>query len=140
MNRGTYREKNNKFWGYDYKKDLKTVNEDTFYLLQKKDFKNKNNMCLAIRKRATDKLIGEVVLYNFDYDNFVEVGIRLFKKEQGKGYAKESLTLIENYVKNTLGLKILAKCYKQNSASKNLFLKSGFKIYKEDNKYIYFKK
>ncbi len=132
--------KNNKYWGYDYKKDVKNIDENTFYLLQKKDFKNKSNLCLAIRKKGNTELIGEVVLYNFDYKNNVEVGIRLFKKEQKKGYAKESLALIENYVEKVLKLNLVAKCFKKNLSSKMLFLSKNFKIYKEDDKYFYFKK
>ena len=132
--------KNNKMWGFDYKKFNKKPTEDYFYKTQKEDFKNKHNLCLAIREKGTTALIGEVVLYNFDFNGFVEVGIRLFEKAQGKGYAKESISLISNFVKQKLNLKLKAKCYKQNEKSRKLFESSGFKVVCENTKFYYFEK
>ncbi len=129
---------NNRFWGYDYKKDIKTVTTNCFYEMAKKDFKNKDNAVYAIRKKGFKDLIGEVVLHNFLYDETVEVGIRLFKCEQKKGYAKEAVTLITAYATTKLNKKPVAKCMKKNDASKNLLLSCGYKIVKEDGKFFYF--
>ena len=74
--------KNNKMWGFDYKKFNKNPTEEYFYKLQRDDFKNKFNLCLAIRENSSPDLIGEVILYKFDKQGNVEVGIRLFKKYQ----------------------------------------------------------
>lgn len=132
--------KNNKYWNYDYKKYNKTPTIDYFYKLQLKDYKNRYNMCLAIRERFKDKLIGEVILYKFGYDNTVEVGIRLMKKHQGKGYGKESLKLITAFVNEKLGLKVKARCFKENVSSYNTFIKSGYEVVFEDEKFYYFNK
>ena len=132
--------KNNKMWGFDYKKFNKNPTEDYFYKLQRDDFKNKFNLCLAIRENSSPDLIGEVILYKFDKQGNVEVGIRLFKKYQQKGYAKESLRLISAFVKEKLNLKIKARCFKNNYQSKKLFENNGFILNAEDEKYFYFEK
>ncbi len=132
--------KNNKWWGFDYKKLNKTPTEDYFYKLQKNDFKNKFNLCLAIREKGKKDLIGEVILYKFSFDGCVEVGIRLFKKEQNKGYASESINLISSFVKEKLNLKLKAKCYKANFSSKKLFENSGFELVAQNDEYFYFEK
>lgn len=130
--------KNNRYWNYDYKKYNKNPEIDYFYKLQLKDYKKRLNTCLAIKQKGKDKLIGEVILYKFGYDNTVEVGLRLLKKYQGKGYGKEILKLITNFVKNKLGLSIKARCFKENIPSYNLFVNSGYKIVSSDEKFYYF--
>ncbi len=130
--------KNNRYWGYNYKKDVKEVTPNCFYEMAKNDFKQKANAVYAIRKKGFKDLIGEVVLYNFSYDNTVEIGVRLFKNEQKKGYAKQSLKLITEYVTKKLNKTPVAKCYRQNEASKQLFISCGYKIVKEDKKFYYF--
>ncbi len=129
--------KNNRYWGYNYKKDIKGENVEDFYNLAKADFKNKDNAIFIIRKNK--RLVGEVILHNFNYKNQVEIGIRLLKSEQGKGYAFEALNLITYYVIKTLKKEPYAKCYLQNTASKKLFLKSGYKEIGKDKKFAFFK-
>jgi RimJ/RimL family protein N-acetyltransferase len=131
---------NNKWWGYDYKKDNNSPQIDYFYKMQKRDFSRLNGMSLAIRRKNSEKMIGEVVLYKFSYQNTVEIGIRLFKRYQGKGFASESLNLVLSYIKNVLNLTPVMKCYKNNLSSKNLILKCGFTLVKEDKKFFYFEK
>ena len=130
----------NRFWGYDYKKYFKSVDENTFYRLQKKDFINKKNMCLKISTKNSKELIGEVVFYNFDYENNVEIGFRLFKKYQGKGYATETVKLACFYIEEKLNKSVIAKTYKQNLASQKTLLNNCFEKIGEDKKYFYFKR
>ena len=130
---------NNKWWGYDYKKHNLNPTIDYFYKMQKRDYKNGANMCLAIRDKKSDIMMGEVILYKFSYQNTVEIGIRLFKKYQNKGFATESLNLIISYIKEKLKLTPVMKCYKKNISSKNMILKCGFTLVKEDEKFYYFK-
>ena len=98
----------NRYWGYDYKKDIPAPNINSFYEMQRRDFIGKDNMCLAIRLKQSGEMIGEVVLHNFKYDNTVEVGVRLFKKYHKKGYSKESLNLIINYATTVLKKKVVS--------------------------------
>ena len=130
----------NKWWGYDYKKDIKDKNEKSFYLLQLNDYRKRYNMCLAIRKSLKGELIGEVILYNFKHDNSVEIGIRLFKEYHKKGIARKSLEAVLEYIKNQLKLTAKMKCFKENLASKNLIEKCNFVKINEDEKYLYYEK
>ncbi len=128
----------NKYWGYDYKKDIKTPTVDAFYNLQLNDFKQKDNMCLKISDGKSSKMLGEVVLHNFTYDKKVEVGVRLFKKYQGKGYASRAVSLISNYAKS-LGLTPVSKCYIKNEKSYKCLTRAGMVEVGRDKKFIYFK-
>ena len=127
----------NKYWGYDYKKHIKTPTEDAFFNMQSADFKEKDNMCLGIFKNGDKKLIGEVVLHNFTYDGDVEVGIRLFKKYHGMGYGTEAVKLIASYAKTNLKKRPVAKCYKQNIDSLQCLKKAGFGVKNSDKTYYY---
>ncbi len=131
--------KNNKFWGYDYKRDFKEVDTNTFYNLQKNDYKNKNNLCLKISKISEKTLIGEVIIYNFNYKGEVEVGIRLFKKYQGLGYGKETIKLITDYLLEN-GYKVVSKCFKNNSISYKTFISNGYKVVGTNGKFYFFEK
>lgn len=126
----------NKYWGYDYKKDIKEPTEDAFFNMQLNDFKQKDNMCLAIRKNKNSKMLGEVVLHNFTFDKKVEVGVRLFRKHQGKGYASKAVKLICEYAKS-LGLTPVSKCYIQNEKSYNCLVRAGMKEVGKDKKFIF---
>ena len=130
----------NKYWGYDYTKHLPNATANDFLNMVKSDYKNKFNVCLAVRESKNGALIGEAVLHNFGYDNTVEIGVRLFKKYHGKGYGKKVFTTMSNYVKTTLNKIPVAKAYKQNSSSINAMLKTGFTVVKEDKKFYYFTK
>lgn len=127
----------NKYWGYDYKKDIKNPTADAFFDMQHSDFKNKNNLCLAIRNKLTKAPMGEVVMHNFSYDGEVEIGVRLLKKYHDNGYAKESVKLVSEYAKHVLNLTPVAKCYLQNEKSLNSLKSAGFIVDFTDDKYYH---
>ena len=126
----------NKYWGYDYKKDVKTPTPEAFYNMQEYDFKIKDNMCLGIYSKS-GKFMGEVILHNFTYDGEVEVGVRLLKKYQGKGYASEAVNLISKYAKHQLKKRPVAKCYLQNQGSLSCLKRAGFTLKNNDKTYNY---
>ena len=98
----------------------------------------KEEISFAVKKGG--KMVGELVLHNFDYYGGVEIGFRFFKEEQGKGFATESATALKDYVFNELGAKTLkSRCFKQNLKSKNLIERLGLKVYEEDKEKYYFK-
>ena len=131
---------NNKWWGYNYTKFIKNPSVDYFYKMQYNDFIKRKNMVLGIYENKSLELLGEVVLYNFTRNSNAEIGIRLFKKHQGKGYASEALKLISSFAQNNLSETLNMKCYKANEKSKNLIEKNGFILIKEDKKMYYFEK
>lgn len=129
----------NKYWGYDYHDDIKKPNLFSFYNMQKKDFLSGEAVCFAIRKKNKLALIGEVVLYNFTPTN-IEVGFRVMKKYQNKGYGKEGLKIITEYIKKELKKDVVLKRYKENVACKNTVEMLNFNKIGEDGLYVYYKK
>lgn len=128
----------NKYWGYDYREDLKgEATPEYFYTFQKKLKDKKEEYSLALRK--DNKMIGELVLHNFDYYGAVEIGFRLFKEYQGKGYAVEGVEALIKYTFEVLkAKKIKGKCFKENEKSFKVYSKLNFTLVKEDEKYFYF--
>lgn len=132
-------EENNLYWGYDYREDLGSAapTPDYFFGFQQSLKDKCEEYSLAVRHAG--ELVGEAVFHNFDYHGGVEIGIRIKRSEQGKGYAKAALTAMISYAKNYLGAQtVKAKCFKQNAASKASLLSVGFKKTGSDDTYYYF--
>lgn len=130
----------NKYWGYDYRLDLKDkpLNDDYFYNMYNDDFDKKECLCFILKKSM--KLIGELTLENLNNNNEADLGFRLFKNEQGKGYAYLASIALIDYLKNKLKMKALnSKAYKENIPSVSLIKKLNFKEINQDEKFIYFK-
>ena len=128
----------NKYWGYDYNKDIETPTPSAFFEMQQFDFKNKDNLCLIIRDKKSKAPLGEAVLHNFTYDGKVEIGVRLLKKYHGLGFATESVKLLIDYAKTELNLNPVSKCYIKNEKSFKMLTRAGFKEKNRDKKFIYF--
>jgi len=128
----------NKYWGYDYREDLSgTPDKNYFFEFQKRLKKNREEFSFAVR--LSGKMIGELVLYNFDHFGGAEIGFRFFPEYQKNGYAFESATALKNYVFSALGAKTLrSRCLKENMSSYKLIEKLGFKFKKEDETHYYF--
>lgn len=129
----------NKYWGYDYREACAEPSADFFFKDQAEDFKNRMALNLAIRYKG--RFAGEVILYNFDYrDSSAEVGVRIFSEFDGKGIGNEAFSAACNYALYTLGLSyVKAKCYKENTASQRMLLKS-MKQADEDDTFYYFRR
>lgn len=142
----------NKYWGYDYHEDLpenKEPSPDYFYDFMTSLKSKKEEYSLAIRLKNSNlqtdnsgsdynKMIGEGVFHNFKENTEVEIGIRLFKNYQGFGFATEAVKAMIEYIKKFKPSVIKAKCFLQNTASKNTLLRSGFNNTGSDNTYLYF--
>ncbi|MBE0393884.1 GNAT family N-acetyltransferase [Flavobacterium sp. PL002] len=64
-----------------------------------------------------------------NHNNFYEIGYRLIEKYWGKGIATETtVALIDYAFENLKTEKVYAICNVENEGSKNVLLKSGFKI------------
>ena len=131
----------NKWWGYDYREDIKGIpSKDDFILLAKSLKDKKEEYSLAVRLDGV--MIGELVLHNFDYYGNVEMGFRFLKDYQKNGYATESATALKEYVFNVLKAKGLrSRCFHQNKASNNLITRLSLQLEREDltHKYFYLK-
>lgn len=129
----------NRWWGYDYRKDLKgELTGDYFLEVTKQDFQNKLAVNFAIRREGT--FIGEAVLYNFDYKGSAELGCRILPEYAGSGYGAEAFRRAAEWSIYQLGLyRLKEKCYKENEASRKM-LSACMRPDGEDETFYYFEK
>ena len=115
------------------------INDDTFYDVVKFDRLIGEGISFAIREKSVDnRLIGEVIIYNFTYNGSAEIGVRVEKESQGKGIGTKAFKLGADFAENVLKVKIKAKCYKENIKSKETILSCGFNQVSEDEEFYYF--
>jgi ribosomal-protein-alanine N-acetyltransferase len=87
----------------------------------------RENIRWGIVEKATQKLIGTIVLGNFRHHIFADLGYDLAFSAWGKGYMQEALTAVLSYADTDLGLKrISAYVRPENAASLKLLAKLGF--------------
>ena len=133
----------NKYWGYDYRDDLEEeykekLPDDYFLKVVQKDFENR--ICLNFAVRLDGKMIGEVVLYAADYKGGIEIGCRLLKEYEGRGFGREAMLAASDWAIYKAGFrKIKAKCFRENTASFRM-LSSFMKKFGEDETFFYFEK
>ncbi len=126
----------NRYWGYDYRESEPHPKRDYFYLDQLRDFEKRSAMNFAIRYKG--KFAGEVILYNFDFKGRCEAGVRILPEYDKRGIGKEALLTAMNYAIYTLGVDaVVAKCFKENTASESM-LSAIMKRDGDDDNYFYF--
>lgn len=129
----------NKYWGYDYKKDLKTeLYEKYFYDTAIRDWKNRS--CLVLAIRCNGVFAGETVLFDFNNRGSCKLGVRILKEFYGNGYGKEAFYATLEWALYELGMsKVLSSCYKENIPSLKMHL-CGMQKVGEDEEKIYFER
>ena len=129
----------NRWWGYDDVGGLGgPMQEDSFYQVAKRDFENKLAVNFAVR--LDGKLIGEAVLYSFDYKGSAELGCRIDSKYAGQGYGKEAFAAVADWALYQVNLnRVVAKCFKENQASYKM-LSSCMRKIGEDETFYRFEK
>ena len=129
----------NRWWGYDYRKDLEgELTEGYFLEVAQRDFANKLAVNFAVR--LDGQLIGEAVLYQFDYKGGAELGCRILPEYAGNGYGAEAFRRAAEWSLYELGLyRLSAKCFHENEASKRM-LESCMRPNGQDETYFYFEK
>ena len=129
----------NRWWGYDDVGGLGgPVEERSFYEVAERDFRSRLAANFAVR--LDGQLIGEAVLYNFDYRGSAELGCRIDREHDGFGYGTEAFAAVAEWglYKVHLG-RVWAKCYKENEASYKM-LSSCMRRAGEDETFFYFEK
>ena len=129
----------NRWWGYDYRKDLKgELTEDYFLQVVREDFAAHRAVNFAVRLHG--KCIGEAVLYAPDWRGGAELGCRIAPQWAGNGYGTEAFAAVAEWALYRLGLSyVVAKCYKENEASYHM-LSFCMRRNGEDDTFYYFKK
>jgi len=129
----------NRWWGYDYRDDLKGgLTEDYFLEVAREDFRNRLAVNFAVR--LDGRFIGEAVLYRFDYKGGAELGCRILPEYAGHGYGAEAYRRAADWSLYNLGLYRLAgKCFRENEASRKM-LSACMRPAGEDDTFLYFEK
>ena len=130
-------EQRNRWWGYDYHKDLRGEwTEDYFLGVAQHDFAIRQAVNWAVR--LEDQCIGEVVLYCPDFRGGFELGCRIAPAYDGNGYGTEAFAAAADWALYRLGVKqIVAKCYRENKASYRM-LSSCMRPNGQDDTFYYF--
>ena len=133
---------NNRLWGYDYETDASItgeIDDETFFDIVRFDRSIGEGISFAIREKSLDnRLIGEVIVYNFTYLQSAEIGVRVARDFQGNGFGKEAYKLACDWAVKKLNVKLKAKCFKENERSKETILACGFTQTAEDDEFYYF--
>ncbi len=132
-------DRRNRWWGYDYRKDLDGELTEYYFLdVAQEDFEKRIAINFAVRLEG--QFIGEAVLYNFDWRGGAELGCRIAPEFAGHGYGTEAFAAAADWALYRLGLdRVVAKCYKENAASYRM-LSSCMRRSGEDETFYYFKK
>ena len=81
-----------------------------------------------VEEKETGERIGRAGFEYYD-DNTVSIGFMIKKEKRGKGYANATARLCVQYLYKTLtGMKIVAKCHKDNTASIHILKSLGIMI------------
>ena len=105
----------NRFWGYDYREDNPEPDADFF--LRVVESERERGVAMSFAIRMDGEMIGEAVLFDFDYRGSAQAAIRLRRDRHGLGLGKEALELIIR-VSREMGLRSLrAEVLLENEAS-----------------------
>ncbi|MBQ7172649.1 MAG: GNAT family N-acetyltransferase [Clostridia bacterium] len=132
---------NNRYWGYDYREDASltgSIDENTFYDSAVFDMQVGDSINFAIRLAPAGEMIGEAILWNFTFNGTCELGCRILPAYQGRGYGKAAFSAAATFAEQTLGLSVIARCDKQNTASRHMIEDAGFSLTRQDESYFYF--
>ena len=129
----------NRYWGYDYREDLKgELTEDYFLDVTRADFAN--HLAINFAVRLDGQCIGEAVLYRFDGKGGAELGCRIAPAYAHNGYGTEAFRAAAEWGLYSLHLRhVVAKCYHENEASFRM-LSSCMKKCGQDETFFYFDK
>lgn len=129
----------NRWWGYDDVGGLGgPVERDSFLRVAQTDFQNRTAVNFAVRLDGA--LIGEAVLYRFNYRGDAELGCRIAASAAGHGYGTEAFTAAADWALYRMHLtRVVAKCYHENEASRKM-LSSCMRPSGQDETFLYFEK
>ena len=130
----------NRYWGANWRDYAPKNPSDKWFLKDiRSDFKKKRELPLGIY--FENMLVGEVVLHRFGYQSEAEIGMRVMRPWQGRGFAREALLGLMEYGFCKLGLERIEACaYKENAPSLYALKSAGMRPCGEDNEKQYFYK
>lgn len=129
----------NRWWGYDDPAGVEgELRTDSFLRIAQEDFRRRRAVNFAVR--LDGKMIGEAILYRFDYRGGAELGCRIAPEYAGHGYGTEAFSAVANWGLYQVRLsRIVAKCFHENEASRKM-LSSCMRPNGQDDTFYYFQK
>jgi diamine N-acetyltransferase len=95
-----------------------------------KDIYETHQLRLMMVSVKTGETVGTVDLFDFDiYNSRIALGLFVDTDQQGKGFAKATLRLVEEYVFSFLQInQLYCHIAETNTASRHMFEKEGYEI------------
>ena len=120
----------NRYWGYDDLADNPTADPEIFMLTAEREKRECIALSLAIRRDGY--YLGEAVIYDFDFKEGAEVGIRLLPRYHGGGVGILALDGLIKYARE-IGLTTLrARVRAENTAAIRMTKKRMLEVKRED--------
>ena len=120
----------NKYWGYDDLADNPTADPEIFMLTAEREKRESIALSLAIRRDGS--YLGEAVIYDFDFKEGAEIGIRILPEFHGGGLGLVALDGLIRYARE-LGLTTLrARVRAENTAAIRMTKKRMAEVKRED--------
>lgn len=128
----------NRWWGYDYRRDLGDRPRDMdFVELAARDMAARLALSFAVRREG--RLIGEVVLYRPDGRGGAEIGVRILPEDAGNGYGREAFRAVSDWALYSLGVtRLYARCFRENTASCRMLTAAGMRQTHGDETMLWF--
>ena len=105
----------NKFWGYDYREDEPNPDRDFFLRVAKSE--RERGVAASFALRLDGAMIGEGVIFDFDYLGSAQIAVRLKPEYHGRGLGGEAVSLLID-LSRKMGLHTLrAEVLLENPAS-----------------------
>lgn len=117
-----------RFIGWSLMKDLSETKKHIETMMAREI--NGTHLYASVALKSNHKVIGTVMLFNFDTEaNNAEVGYVFSKDYWNQGYGTESMSLINNFGFNSLKLhKLIARVTDANIGSSRILEKTGYTL------------
>lgn len=124
-----------RYWGlYDEENDpngrhkpKKKNRLDYHYKNTMKEYHAKRELSWLIELKETGKVIGEIVLYDFQLKKQADIGYRINKEYWGQAYAPEAVQAVMKAAFELLDLtRLQLRCFAKNKGSMRVAQKLGF--------------
>lgn len=111
----------NKYWGYDYLADVGEREDGYFVAEAQRELSVGSALTLAVRDK--EGLVGDVVIYGYDFRGGAKAGVRIAREYQRRGYGREASELMFSLAKEMGLCYVRAEIMKQNAGSLGLYSK-----------------
>ena len=108
----------NRYWGYDYREDESEAQDEYFLRVAESEFARGVAVCFAVREGdCSSPMLGEAVLFDFDYRGGAMAAVRLLPEHWGRGVGSLAFGALVSAARE-IGVKHLrAEVMMENAAS-----------------------